>query len=482
MPRPPHYRPIITEDEALIALPRIIPLTKPTPIPLPSIFDEPSYCFKINKDWAGHFIGAILITLNQPDVWKTDETHDVEWARLQVIEWVAKLLTENDCMPCCDDLVEQLTTLIEINNTMLTNITTIVTNLTTVINNQVIEIDNSETVIEQNETEILNNYLTNWNQFVYHNEQMQIFNTMIYDGTPQSISPNLPPESNFGTDEDALCLALKNHFNAMMYIWNSGTVLTAIGAGLAASVAIAVGAALAPVTFGGSVAIGLGIAANLLIGVSGLVFNDIINNPEAQRKVLCCLFDTLKDSPITFDAWKNMGDGCTFPDEPNAEVLLDMFRQAAQVEANYQAFLRLLGQGQGQGNAQDCACDCEDDISLQDFSGTGCVITPMGNCVYRFTQATITETTSPPEGRRYFSFRDEFLRCLKIEFAPEPYPLATAGGCTTIGCCGQADYNGDNFGGGFAPTTLISVNWWVGGNNTDPQYYKITLQDMGECP
>lgn len=213
----------------------------------------------------------------------------------------------------------------------------------------------------------------------------------------------------------------------------------------------------------------------------------LVEDCNAVRAVSCCMRDALTGQSTSIENLQNALGDCGFDFGSHEAEISAMVNKALQDKNNARAFIAAMRDDidaagkEGGATADDCACICcEDEIFLEDFSDTGCGITSIGNCVYMFTQSTITETVSPPVGRRYFSFHDTLGRCLKVEFA-DGYPYPSTGGCTTVGCCGQGDYNGDNFGGGFAPTTLISVNWWTGGDNPAPQYYKITLQDMDEC-
>src|SRR5215213_98496 len=482
MPPPPYRRPIITEDEAVKALPRVVPRTKATPIPTPSIFDEPTYCLKVNKAWAGHFLGVILIGLNQPDTWKPDETHDIEWARNEVVEWVAKFLTENDCMPCCDETNELLLQVVNNLVTIITQNTTIIDNSQTIIDNGDTVIEQNETVVEQNYEQIINQYFEESNTYTQNSYDQRTFNFMLYDGTNESVGPNVPDDFDGEGDaagDGALCAAIDRYQTSALFQYtnNINGVARFVGVSSAALAGLLV--AQSVWTVGISAAFGVAVAAaGAAFGGAVIAWNNSVNDPEARLQARCCMFDNLKGQAVTFEVFKASMTDCSFEVGTNESNVAAALHTQNQDQGNYLAFVRALSEAQGTGDATNCACGCDDDIVLEDFSGTGCVITPMGNCIYRFSQSTVTPTASPPEGRRYFSFRDIGLRCLKVEFAPEPYPGPSTGGCTVIGCCGQADYNGDNFGGGFAPTTLISVNWWRGGDLTEPQYYKITLQDM----
>lgn len=442
MPRPPHYRPIITEGDALQALPRIIPRTKPTPIPAPSIFDEPTYCFKINKDWAGHFLGAILISLNQPDTWKADETHDVEWARLQVIEWVAKLLTEDQCMPCCDDLVEQITELVSINNTMLTNIVTIVTNLTTVINNQTTQIDNSETIIEQNLQQTYNQLVTNYNQQLNINQEYTTLNQMLYDGTPESIAPNIGTNWNDSGD-GALCAAVKRYVEKAIYDRTNEINIDYAAESAVINAIVVAMAAAAGLTVGASAAIGAVIAgANLAAGLALSAWNASVNDPNARLKVICCMYDHLKDQPVTPETFKASVNDCSFDVGTNESNIAALIDGANQIDDNYLAFLRAMT---GAPASDDSECQCCD---VQLVADNDCVVTALGDCRWRIVQTHGEIGGGDPfctDGYKYYTaaFKDQFDRCINIVSAS-----GTATSNWTQIDCADVEHSGVGGGGG----------------------------------
>lgn len=467
----PHHRPPMNDDEMVQARPRIIPRTKPTPIPEPSIFDEPTYCLKVNKAWAAHFLGVIVGGLDQPDTWIPNEVHDVEWARLQIREWVAKFLTEDMCMPCCDDLVEQLTELITINNNMLTNITTIVTNLTTVINNQVTLIDNSQTIIDngdtvinQNDQELITTATNIYNNQVLNNQNISNTNQMFYDGTPQSISPELGDNFNSTGGNAALCGAIKSYIDKMVTDYTTRVDLAAFAFGVAVGAAttfftIVTGGAALPLQ-----AVAMGFLSSTAVGVSAALWHAIINDQAARRKVYCCMFDSLKDQPITQDAFKNAVQDCGFDPTTFEGHIAGLIQNESGSDSNYLAFLRALGQNQG--NAQDCMCDCDDEIVLEDFGGTGTIITPMGNCLYRFYQ--------PNPASHYLAFRDILGQCLHVENSDDPaHPSVGVGQDTTVVDCNDVE---SNFIGGFAGSDLKSVRY-AGGGDARTDYYKVTLAE-----
>jgi len=202
---------------------------------------------------------------------------------------------------------------------------------------------------------------------------------------------------------------------------------------------------------------------------------------NAIRAVSCCMRDALTGQSTSIENVKGALGGCGFDFGSHEAEISAMVNKALQDTNNARAFIAAMrddidsaGQ-EGGANSDDCECECcEDEIILEDFAGTGCTITPIGNCVYRFDMVASDETHDAA------SFRDALGRCLSVVFAGASYPTPSASDCVTVGCCGQGDYSGV---GGFAPTQLISVVWRTGsGTSNSTQYYKITLQDMSECP
>jgi len=104
MPTSGYYRPIITEEDAVKALPRVIPRTKATPIPAPGIFDEPTYCLKINKSWMAHLSGVVA-ALDQPDTWIGTED-EIFATRNMIREWLIAIYNGSMCQPgtSCHDV------------------------------------------------------------------------------------------------------------------------------------------------------------------------------------------------------------------------------------------------------------------------------------------------------------------------------------------------------------------------------------------
>lgn len=395
---------------------------------LPEVVDPPriSLCIEIPNEM-NHILAfwGALDTLTWSRNWQRDEAHTAAevsrvWGNV-IAQARARFESGEECMPfdpCCPDEIERLDQLIAQNTTIINNQLTFITNQETTISNQLTLIDNSETVIEQNDTEIVQNYINTYNQWVYNNEQISILNQQLYDGTPQSIHPDVPVDgwSIDAATRDALCLACTRYLEQVLATLNSALALTTAGAVAASSTAIALGLALSVVTLGGSVAVGIAVAG--FIAAGNLVMESIINNPEAQRKVLCCMFDTLKDQPVTLESFKTIGTDCTDENDPNVATLADMVHHASQVESNYLGFLRMLGESQGFGNENDCFC-CDDAADFEIVSLNGCVITRINDFQWRIQQSVGVAGPGDPfcsGGYDYYTaeFKESEGRCIDI--------------------------------------------------------------------
>lgn len=431
MPRSPYHRPIITEDEALQALPRIIPRTKATPIPTPSIFDEPTYCLKVNKAWAAHFLGVILTGMNQPDTWKPDETHDVEWARNQVVEWVAKFLLENDCMPvdpCCPETNDLLLQVVN-------NLVTIITQNTTIIDNSQTIIDNGDTVIEQNYTAIYNQYLEQYNQYVTNNSFQQTWNNMIYDGTPQSLAPSIGDNfSDDGGTEGRLCAAVQAFVSQQIGTYGVQANLRDTVGGITAGLLVGLAAALTLITGGLSAIAGAAIAAAVLYDQAA--WQSMLNDVEAQRKVRCCMFDNLKGQPVTEESFQHaFDDYCGFDPGSNAGKLAQQLANSVTYyHDDYLAFLRFYEMVNA-GNPADCECCGDLDMILEvgTPSNIGATLEFTGGDSghqWRLRQSTISPD-APPEhpNARITVIVESTGRCFNVHHSSQAYDFGAQTEC-----------------------------------------------------
>lgn len=379
---------------------------------------------------------------------------------LRQIEVCGFGVTDMPFDPCCPDEVDALQEIVTQNTTLIANITTIVNNLTTVIN--------------QGDTNNLNNLIQQFNQYSTINNNYQLLNQLIYDGNPQSIAPNIGDNWNDTGDDlgnGGLCAAIKLYIDACIYNKTNEVVQDAIAEGAVANAIIAAMMAAAVPSAGITAAIGAIVAGvNLAVALSVEAWNESVHDPAAKRKVYCCMYDSLKDVAVSEASIQTSVNDCGFDVGTNESNIAAVINDANQAHDNYLAFLRAMNTNPDTNDAE-CLCDCDTDIVLEDFAGTGCVITPMGNCIFRFVQPTITHVGE--NDVYYFSFREIMSRCLLIEDSGDPaHPTAPVGFYTTAVDCEGTE---TNFTGGFGGEGR-SVHWFQGIPNSTT-YYKITLAE-----
>jgi hypothetical protein len=420
--------PIIGDDEAVQRLPFYVVRPEPSLIPTPNIFEEPTRCLKINEHWASHFLG-VLDALDQPDTWIGTE-EEIEAARNQVREAIA--MFSKDCDMCCGEEIALLTQ-----------------------------------VVTQNTEINSTNYSTQYQNFVTNNQTIYEDNRRNYDGTPQSIDARLGANFNTGdSGNDQLCAAIKNYIDTMVYVYGMQAAFLSGVAG----VITGIGLALAPVSLGTSL---IGVAVGAAIGGGNALWNSVINDPEAQRDIACCMFDSLKDQPMTQAVFKASLDGCTTDGvyDSNTGFLSAQMHATNQLDENWLAFLKSLSNSYGQGNEQDCMCDCENGAEIVTSGTYGNIVTYMGNCIWRSEQPTpVYEEPAIDVARYYHGWKDLLDRCIFIEAIPfgQEYATVPTSDHRETNCAGVDLGWGVGGGGG----TVKSMDFRMGEGY---QYYKITL-------
>lgn len=423
-----------------------------------TISEEPAVCLIVNMSWVSHVIGA-LETLNQPDAWTGDDEEKYR-AQQEIQRLIEMLMTGDACMvdPCCPETNELLTEIRDINLEIVTNLTTIINQNTTII-------DNDTTIINQNENAEYNEYVNQYNSFVTNNSNTLNFNSMLYDGNPQSIYSEAGEDFNT-TGDGRLCAAIEAYINAQVYTHVQQAVAAEFVAGAVSGVVGVLATAAGLATGGLSIALGIALNTAIFLGVS--TWRSILEDEEAQRKVRCCMYDALKDQEFSYATFQTSVDSCDFEEGSNEARLAEQIaHDNFYYQENWTAFIRAMAQGTATSD-QNCVCNCDDDVVLEDFDGTGCIITPMGNCIYKFYQST----PSDEDGIFYEkSFRDILGRCLLVENTGDPtMPTEAVGYFTTVTNCEDVE---GSFPGGFDGGTLKQVHWWNG--YTPTTYYKITL-------
>lgn len=209
-----------------------------------------------------------------------------------------------------------------------------------------------------------------------------------------------------------------------------------------------------------------------LVDVAGDALAGLAGDREAITDVVCHMLASLNGQPVTQPVFRGSVDVSAFEPLSNAwQIALIVDVSNASV-ANWRAFTSLLPDLYEQisaGGSVDCPCDCDDDLVLSDWYGTGTIITPVGDCIYRFEQLTPIFETPPDVPRYYHSVRDDLNRCILIENSPNPsYPTDASSDYWLTDC---EDNDGSGVGGGGGEVKRMR---WRGAALT---HYKITLAE-----
>lgn len=403
-----------------------------------------------------------IAALIEPLVWAdrfegTEEQRAHSAALFEDLRFI--LVKGGNCMfdPCCEGDGEKLTaliSLIEINNT-----------------NQIEIINNQTTVINQTNEVIYQNAVNQYNEWVTNNTAVSVYNQQLYDGTPQSINPNIG--ENWDDDNDILCAAIRRWIDYVIYaetltITQEAQATAAITTAFAAALI----AAAAPTAGIGAVA---GIVVGAVGALAGFAFNNwlaAMNDPELRRKVYCCMYENMQEQPVTEESFASSVDDCGFDGfspEANIAVRVQTYNRA---QANYLAFLRMLGQTTS-GNEADCMCDCDNAAEIVTSGEYGNVVTNMGNCIYRSVQSNPVEEPAGSGIMRYYhGWKDLLDRCIFIEQVPFGSEYATLPTSDHRETDCEGNDLGWGVGGGGGTVKLMSFRMGVGA-----QYYKITLAE-----
>lgn len=338
------------------------PRATPRAAPTVGIFDEPTVCTNINVEWLGHIIG-VLEALLQPDAWLGD---DSEHRRIEDNIHTLLEFTGENCMVCCEE--------------------------------QVAIAQEALWVAYQNTSQ----------QWITNNYNQTVTNQQFYDGTPQSIFPNAG--ATFGaTGDEILCAAIEVYLDNMMSGYAQQAAAMAWAAGAAASAITAIAVALGAITVGMSIPIGLVLSG--IVGGSAALWQAMLADEEAQRKVRCCMFDALVDADITPENFAMSASDCGFTGG-HEQTLSAQVNGTNQMEGNYTAFLRALSLAR-EGSTAPCECDC--DINAYNLVAMdNCTVEKLTDTTYRITQTNIDPSDPARPNARTALIREEFYRCFKI--------------------------------------------------------------------
>lgn len=291
-----------------------------------------------------------------------------------------------------------------------------------------------------------------------------VYNIMDDGENPQSFVPDAPENYDSNPDDTnptartrALCAAVTR------YVWN---VLTAIVENYAT--ADFVGDILENMPQFGII-VGL---VDAVIDIAADAVADLVNDTEAVNDVICHMLANLSGQPVTQAAFRDSVEPTAFTPLSNQwqiAVFLDIANASKDNWRAFTAALPSIYESISQGGSVDCPCDCEDDIELIDWYGTGTIITPVGDCIYRFEQLNPIFETPPDVPRWYHSVRDSLGRCILVEASPNPsYPTEASSDYWQTLCDGT-DINGVGGGGG----GVLKMRW----RGNPITHYKITLVD-----
>lgn len=348
-----------------------------------------------------------------------------------------------------------------------------------IVDNQVTQIADNVTVINNQYQNIIQNAQNTYNNAFSSSTNAYFQNQLFWTGEPKSMGQDVPDttftssseddgDTMTASREDTLCAAIRGFMDYVIFMHTQNVNLAAASG----AAAIAAGLALAGATVGISAAVGFGTA--VLTGITANIWNTAVNDKSAQRKVACCMYDGLKDAPIDLASFKVAIQDCGFENNTNESLIAANIYNEMQTERNFMAFCRSLQENAQHGNSQDCMCFCDDDIVLYDYYPHGIIITPMGECVYKFYQPNpVYEEPAIEVPRYYFSAKDIGARCLKWENSDNPlYPTQATSDYWITNCEG-VEGNGV---GGFEGASYKQVRWRGG----QTQYYKVTLDESEE--
>lgn len=310
----------------------------------------------------------------------------------------------------------------------------------------------------------------NYQNYVINQQFIQQQQALLDDGDTAA-SFNAP--ENFDTDSGdsggdvaarryALCRLVKQYIATELY--NQALPLAYASSAIAALINF--------VAFGNPLG---GMISHNLQNLTTSMLQGMLNDCQAITDVACCMIDGLSGQPTTIDAIAHSLDGCGFTFPSNAAQIAGMVANSNRDAANARAFIAAMRKsfddakaGSG-GTEADCNCECCEpgQITLGDFAGTGCQITYIGNCVFKFYQPNPVMSGGNPY--YWFSFQDVNSKCLFVENTLDPdHPTDSVGTNTTIVTCDGISHN---FVGGFeGGDSCIRSAHWFGAQTT---YYKI---------
>lgn len=193
-----------------------------------------------------------------------------------------------------------------------------------------------------------------------------------YDGTVASIAPDMVYDAT-ATDEIrdlALCQALQDLVIAMCEAELEKRRRTAIGASIGAIVLGIVGIGLALTTFGAGAAIWVALSGLLVAGY-GVLWSGLsplaLEDTAAQILVACCMYEALKSDTITRAAFLNSLNACGFPSESHEQLIGTAVVGSLFADGVYESFLQGIEQAFKYANIGIYDCPCEESTAPWEY-------------------------------------------------------------------------------------------------------------------
>lgn len=297
-------RPIRTEEQRAEFIPNYRPYLNDVPIPQANICDYPSRSYCINDEWMT-IIHSALLALDQPDVWDSTDDDDIHAARQNVrslLSMAAPLCVPPPAFGAGSPSCDTLLAL----------------------------------------------------------ELQQIFDADGLDG----IAPDRPDtffDDDSGDDDNALarrrvalCLATHDFITSIV----KGGILQQVNIDPVFPV---VTVFFAFIAFG---VLGLVFGGASLILIE--LMNQFISGEDDVDLVACCMFEGMTGQAVTQANFQASLDACPDLGDAGANAIRNLVRNMMDIDANWFAFVRVLGSFMTAVDDQT-NCHCTEDTCFQDF-------------------------------------------------------------------------------------------------------------------
>jgi hypothetical protein len=276
----------LTDNLSMTYRPLYDPRPYAMPVPTTGIFDTPVVCVSINRTWIPHIVG-VLNRLEWADAWDA-ETHDEIANAIQQIRQLMLALATTTCEDSQMTLRQNPSNPYLLEQSSNGGITWSIAYDYALIS--------AASVVNTTQTTI--------NQLGDN-----------YDGTPESIAPDMNYDGTSGDDIrnaalwDACVKTVQATCNAVQDLRNR----EAAGAALGVAVLGATAVVLTATGVGIPLALTLSTAALAVYASAwGELSESILQDESVQYAVACCMYSALADADITRTAFSSSLDACAF--------------------------------------------------------------------------------------------------------------------------------------------------------------------------